>query len=151
MVIDLYRTFARNGALLNEADKQKLKDINLRLTDLYNTFNKNLLTANNAFEIVVDDKARLSGLPASSIAVAAEEAADRGYGEGKWVFTLHAPSRLPLLQYADDRELREQMYKGYNLTSFTAKQSVYVSGAYVYVKMARSQQKEATKREIHRE
>ena len=113
MVIDLYRTFARNGALLNEADKQKLKDINLRLTDLYNTFNKNLLTANNAFEIVVDDKARLSGLPASSIAVAAEEAADRGYGEGKWVFTLHAPSRLPLLQYADDRELREQMYKGY--------------------------------------
>lgn len=113
MVIDLYRTFARNGALLNDADKQALKEVNTRLTDYYNVFNKNLLAATNAFEIVVDDEKRLSGLPASSIAVAAEEASDRGYGNGKWVFTLHAPSRLPLLQYADDRDLREQMYKGY--------------------------------------
>ncbi|MDE6093670.1 MAG: peptidase M3, partial [Muribaculaceae bacterium] len=112
MIADLYRTFARNGALLSDTDKQKLKEINANLTDYYNVFNKNLLAATNAFEIVVDDESRLAGLPASSIAVAAEEAADRGYGEEKWVFTLHAPSRLPLLQYAEDRDLREQMYKG---------------------------------------
>ena len=113
MVTDLYRTFARNGALLNDTDKQALKDINSKLTDYYNLYNKNLLAATNAFEIVVDDETRLAGLPASSIAVAAEEAESRGYGDGKWVFTLHAPSRLPLLQYADNRDLREQMYKGY--------------------------------------
>lgn len=120
MVIDLYRTFARNGALLNDADKQALKEINSRLTDYYNLFNKNLLAATNSFEIIVDDQARLAGLPASSIAVAAEEAATRGYGEGKWVFTVHAPSRLPLLQYADDRSLREEMYKGYTTLASAA-------------------------------
>lgn len=109
---DTYKTFARNGALLSPEDKAKLKEINGKLTDLYNTFNKNLLAATNEFAIVVEDESRLSGLPASSIAVAAEEAQSRGL-DGKWVFTLHAPSRLPLLQYANDRDLRQQMYEGY--------------------------------------
>lgn len=109
---DTYKTFARNGALLSPEDKAKLKEVNGKLTDLYNTFNKNLLAATNEFAIVVDDESRLSGLPASSIAVAAEEAQLRGL-DGKWVFTLHAPSRLPLLQYANDRDLRQQMYEGY--------------------------------------
>lgn len=75
---------------------------------------QNLLAATNAFSIVVDDAKRLSGLPQSSIDVAAEEAAGRGL-KGKWVFTLHAPSRLPLLQYADDRDLRQQMYRAIHL------------------------------------
>ena len=112
MVEEIYRSFARNGALLNEEDKQKLKDVNSRLTDLYNKFSKNVLASTNSFEIVVEDSTELAGLPASSIAVAAEEAAARGK-EGKWVFTLHAPSRLPLLQYANNRELRRKMYEGY--------------------------------------
>lgn len=112
MVEEIYRSFARNGALLNEEDKQKLKDVNSRLTDLYNKFSKNVLASTNSFEIVVEDSTGLAGLPASSIAVAAEEAAARGK-EGKWVFTLHAPSRLPLLQYANNRELRRKMYEGY--------------------------------------
>lgn len=107
-----YKSFTRNGALLDADKKARLKEINTTLTDLYLKFNKNLLAATNAFEIVVEDSARLAGLPASSIAVAAEEAASRGK-EGKWVFTLHAPSRLPLLQYAQDRDLRRQMYEGY--------------------------------------
>lgn len=113
-----YKSFTRSGALLNAAQKEQLKAINTELTDLYLKFNKNLLNATNAFQIVVSDPAKLSGLPESSIAVAAEEAKARGLGEGKWVFTLHAPSRLPLLQYADNRELRQQMYEGYtNLAS----------------------------------
>ncbi|MBD5234404.1 MAG: M3 family metallopeptidase [Bacteroidales bacterium] len=111
-VENYYKQFTRNGALLDAEKKEQLKEVNTELTNLYLTFNKNLLNATNAFEIVVDDSLRLAGLPESSIAQAAEEAATRGY-EGKWVFTLHAPSRLPLLQYADDRDLREQMYKGY--------------------------------------
>lgn len=111
-VEESYKQFTRNGALLDEAQKTQLKDINTRLTDLYLKFNKNLLNATNAFELVVDDASRLGGLPASSVAVAADEAKARGK-EGKWVFTLHAPSRLPMLQYADDRDLRKQMYKAY--------------------------------------
>ena len=109
---DTYRNFVRNGALLNDNDKEQLKEVNALLTELYNTFNKNLLAATNKFELVVDNEEELAGLPASSVAVAAEEAAARGY-DGKWVFTLHAPSRLPLLQYADNRELRRKIYQGY--------------------------------------
>ncbi len=108
-----YKQFARNGALLNPEQKAELKELNAELSNLYLTFNKNLLNATNSFAIDVTDKARLSGLPESSIAQAADEAAKRGLGEGHWVFTLHAPSRLPLLQYADDRDLRREMYEGY--------------------------------------
>ena len=111
-VEELYKQFTRSGALLSQADKDKLKAINTTLTDLYLKFNKNLLTATNAFEIIVDNESDMAGLPASSIAQAADEAKARGH-EGKWVFTLHAPSRLPLLQYADNRDLRRRMYQGY--------------------------------------
>ncbi len=108
-----YKEFVRSGALLGLDEKDQLKALNAELTDLYLKFNKNLLNATNSFEIVVTDPAQLSGLPESNVQVAAEEAAARGLGEGHWVFTLHAPSRLPVLQYADSRDLREKMYKGY--------------------------------------
>ncbi len=109
---DRYKSAVRSGALLNDADKDALKKINTELTDLYLKFNKNLLNATNEFQIVVSETEQLAGLPASSVAVAAEEANARGF-EGKWVFTLHAPSRLPVLQYAENRELRRMMYQGY--------------------------------------
>jgi len=112
LVEHYYKNFTRAGALLSDADKEELKKVNTELAKLYLQFNKNLLAATNAFQIVVDDPARLSGLPASSVAQAADEAKARGL-EGKYVFTLHAPSRLPLLQYADDRDLRREMYIGY--------------------------------------
>lgn len=113
LIEQYYKDFVRNGALLNTPKKKELTELNTQLTSLYLQFNKNLLNATNAFSIVVDDPARLSGLPANVVAVAAEEAVARGLGEGKWVFTLHAPSRLPVLQYADDRDLRRDMYLGY--------------------------------------
>lgn len=116
-VVDTYNNFVRNGALLSDADKKKLMDVNATLADLYMQFNRNLLSATNDFRIVVDDESRLAGLPASSVAQAAEAAKAAGM-EGKWLFTLQAPSRLPLLQYADDRDLRREMYEGYvNLAS----------------------------------
>lgn len=114
-----YKNFVRAGALLDAGQKQQLQALNTELTNLYLEFNKNLLNATNAFSIVIDDPARLSGLPANVVAVAAEEAASRNLGEGKWVFTLHAPCRLPVLQYANDRDLREQMYKGYTTQATT--------------------------------
>lgn len=114
-----YKRFTRNGALLSSNDQKRLSELNSKLTDLYLKFNKNLLNATNSYTLVVDDESRLSGLPASSISVAAEEAANRGLGAGKWVFTLHAPSRLPLLQYADDRELRREIYQAYTSLAST--------------------------------
>ncbi len=108
----IYRDFTLNGALLPDDKKAQLKEVNNRLSNLYIKFNKNLLNANNAFEIVVDNEADLAGIPASTVANAAAEAKERGK-EGKWVFTLHAPSRLPVLQYADNRDLREKMWRGY--------------------------------------
>lgn len=112
LVEKYYQDFSLNGALLKGDDKEKLKKLNNELTDLYIKFNRNLLNATNAFGIMVEDKSRLSGLPEGSVAVAAEEAKKRGM-DGKWVFTLHAPSRLPVMQYADDRDLRRDMWQGY--------------------------------------
>ncbi len=111
-VEETYRNFVRNGALLDADKKAKLKEVNARLANLYLKFNKNLLDANNAFEIVVENKEELAGIPQSTVDNAAEEAKSRGK-EGKWVFTLHAPSRLPVLQYAYNRDLREKMWRGY--------------------------------------
>lgn len=107
-----YKNFVRSGALLDETQKNELKELNTELTNLYLQFNKNLLNATNAFSIVVEDSTRLAGIPSNVVAVAADEAANRNLA-GKWVFTLHAPVRLPVLQYAEDRDLRKQMYEGY--------------------------------------
>lgn len=118
-ITDAYNQFVLRGALLSDDKKAQLKTVNNRLTELYLKFNKNLLKANNTFEIVVDKKEYLAGLPKSTIDNAAAEAKSRGK-EGKWVFTLHAPSRLAVLQHADNRELREKMWKGYTTNATAA-------------------------------
>ena len=112
-----YKSFTRNGALLSAEKKEELKNLNNELTQLFLSFNKNLLASTNKFELVVTDPSELKGIPAGIVSTAAEEAAKRGK-QGQWVFTLHAPSRLPVLKYADSRSLREKMYNGYmNLAS----------------------------------
>lgn len=112
LVEKYYREFVERGAALPADKKARLIEVNDQLSKLFIQFNRNLLNATNAFYITVYDKADLAGLPESSIAVAAETARQRGL-DGLWVFTLHAPSRLPVLQYAENRGLREAMYKGY--------------------------------------
>lgn len=107
-----YKSFVNNGALLGDAEKEEMKKINQELSDAQLQFNRNLQKENNTTEVVVEDAAQLSGLPESTIAEAASQAASRGK-EGKWVFTVHAPSRLAVLSYADSRDLRERMYKAY--------------------------------------
>lgn len=107
-----YKNFTRSGALLSPEKKEELKNINSQLSSLYLQFGNNIVNATTAWRLVVDNKADLAGLPESSIAVAAEEAKAAGL-DGKWLFTLQAPSRLPLLTYADNRELRRKMYEGY--------------------------------------
>lgn len=73
-----YKDFVRNGALLTPEQKKELKEVNAKLSNLYIKFNKNLLNANNAFEIVVEDKAELAGIPESTVENAAAEAKSRG-------------------------------------------------------------------------
>ena len=107
-----YKNFVRSGALLDEEKKEALKAINQELSNAFISFNENVLNGTNAWELVVENQDELSGLPEGTIATAAEEAKARGK-EGKWVFTLHAPSRLAVLTYANNRELREKMWKGY--------------------------------------
>ncbi len=107
-----YKDFVRRGALLPQDKKDELKEINNQLATLNLKFGDNILKDTNKWKLVVDKEEDLSGLPESSIAVAAEEAAALGM-TGKWVFTLHAPSRLPFLTFADNRDLREKMYKAY--------------------------------------
>ncbi len=119
-----YKGFVRNGALLDDASKEELKKVNAKLSDLYLKFNQNLLSATNAFEIVISDSTQLSGIPSTCVALAAETAANSGR-KGQWVFTLHAPSRLPVLTYADNRDLREMMYKGYTTLASSGEYNNY--------------------------
>ena len=107
-----YKSFTRGGANLNAQDKQKLRDLNAKIGELNLQFGDNVLAETNAFELVVDDKAQLAGLPDDVIASAAVVAKKRGH-EGKWVFTTARPSITPFLTYADNRKLREKLYKGY--------------------------------------
>lgn len=117
-----YRQFEEQGAALDPARKKELVRINSELSKLFMQFNKNLLKATNDFSILVYDKADLAGLPESAVANAAEAAKARGL-EGLYVFTLHGPSRLPVMQYADNRGLREAMWKGYTSLASTGETS----------------------------
>ncbi len=111
---DYYKSFVRNGANLNAEDKDKLRKINSDLALATVKFGQNLLEETNAFEMVVEDEADLSGLPSGLVAAAADEAKARGK-EGKWVFTLQNPSVMPFLQYADNRELRKEIWDAYQM------------------------------------
>lgn len=102
-----YKAFVRGGALLNEADKATLLDIDTKLGLAAIKFGNNLLADNKAFKLVITDKEQLKGLPQDVIDAAVNE------DGSSWVFTLDKPSCIPFLQYADNRELREKVYKAY--------------------------------------
>lgn len=107
-----YKGFVRSGAALAADKQERLRKINEEVSLLTLKFGQNLLAENNNYTLVVDKKEDLSGLPSSLIAAAADDAKKRKM-EGKWVFTLQNPSIMPFLQYADNRSLREQIFKAY--------------------------------------
>ncbi|QHV98254.1 M3 family metallopeptidase [Spirosoma endbachense] len=113
----MYRNFVRNGAALTLDKQDRLRQINGELSVLTLKFGQNLLAENNAYTLVIDKAEDLSGLPASVVAAAAEEARKRNLADGKsaqqWVFTLQNPSIMPFLQYADNRSLREKIFRAY--------------------------------------
>lgn len=107
-----YKAFVRSGAALDADKQQQLREINKQLATLELDFSNHVLNENNAYQLVIDNENDLSGLPDWVKQGAADEAKAKGM-EGKWVFTLQNSSRLPFLQYADNRELRKQIYNAY--------------------------------------
>ncbi|MCL2739557.1 MAG: M3 family metallopeptidase [Bacteroidales bacterium] len=107
-----YDDFVRKGANLDQKDKDRMMEINAGLSVLSLQFGDNLIKETNAFQLVVADIHDLSGLPNTHMAAAAEEAKAAGF-EGQWLFTPKKTSWIPFLQYAQNRELRDQLYQGY--------------------------------------
>lgn len=109
---ETYKDFVRGGANLPSDQQTQLRRLNSEIAMLQLSFGQNMLKETNAFRLVIEKEEDLSGLPANLVANASEAAKAAGL-EGKWLFTLHNPSIMPFLQYADNRELREKIYKGY--------------------------------------
>ena len=111
IIEDELRDFRLGGAELPSEEKQRFLKIQEDLSKLSSKFSDNLLDATNAFSLFIEDAEAVTGIPGDVLQTAKEQAeADSRPG---WKFTLHMPSYLPVLQYADNRSLREQMYRAY--------------------------------------
>lgn len=109
---DIYKGFVRNGANLQGEAKDKYRELCKELSLLTLQFSENNLNETNDYKLIITDEAQLHGLPESAVDAAAEAAKEKGV-EG-WVFTLQAPSYGPFMTYADNRELRRELYMAYN-------------------------------------
>jgi oligopeptidase A len=105
------RDFRLGGAELPEEKKARFMAIQEELSELTSKFSDNLLDATNAYTCVIADEKEISGIPADECQVAAEAAQEAG--KKGWLFTLKAPSYGPVMQYADNRSLRERLYRAY--------------------------------------
>lgn len=114
MLLDkIYEGFERNGATLPEEKKTKFRQLNQELAMLTLQFQQNELKDMNAFSLFIEDEKQLKGLPQTQLDAAREAAKEAGKENG-YLFTLHAPSYNPFLQYCENRELRQQMYMARN-------------------------------------
>ncbi|WP_276679600.1 M3 family metallopeptidase [Empedobacter brevis] len=111
-----YKGFSRNGANLNEEDKTKLREIDKQLAMLSLQFGQNVLAETNAYELIITDENDLKGLPQYAIDQAKADAEQKNH-EG-WLITLQAPSYIPFMQYAENRELREQLFKANGVKAY---------------------------------
>ena len=113
MLLDnCYDGFVRSGALLDEAGKEKLRQLTEEASMLSLQFSQNLLKENKAFQLHITDEAQLDGLPETAREAAALTAQEQG--KQGWVFTLDMPSYSPFMTYSTQRELRKQMYMARN-------------------------------------
>ena len=111
-VDDALQGFERSGVGLPDADKETFKNNSLRLAELSMQYANHVLDATNAWHLLLADDSRLSGVPDSAKAIMADLA--RQNGQQGYRLTLDAPVVMPILTYADDRALREQVYRAYN-------------------------------------
>lgn len=111
-----YKSFARNGANLNEVDKSTLREIDKKLSQLKLKFGENVLAETNAFEMLITDENELSGLPEGT-KEAAKQLAESKEKTG-WLFTLDYPSYIPFMTYADNRKLRQKISSAFGSKAF---------------------------------
>ena len=107
-----YDGFVRSGALLDDAGKERLRQLTEEASLLSLQFSQNLLKENKAFELHITDENQLDGLPETAREAAAQTAKE--HGKEGWIFTLDAPSYSPFMTYSTQRELRRQMYMAKN-------------------------------------
>jgi oligopeptidase A len=111
VITNALRDFELSGIALNDDDKKTYGTIVSRLSDLSSKFSNNVMDATQAFTVLISDEAELAGLPESA-KEAAKALAQSKEQEG-WLFTLDFPSYLPVMTYADNRQLREQIYSAF--------------------------------------
>lgn len=114
-----YKSFVRNGANLNDSEKDQLRLIDVQLSELTLEFGEHVLADTNAFEMHVINETELSGLPDHS-KESAHFLAKQQQKEG-WIFTLDSPSYVPFMTYADNRKLRMKMAKAFGRRGFQKK------------------------------
>ena len=114
-VVELYyKDFVRSGATLDANKQNELREINKQLSLLSLNFGNNLVSEiNNSYQLVIDTVSDLAGLP-ENIVKSAAEAAEKAGKKGKWLFTLHKASFIPFLMYADNAQLRQEIYTAYS-------------------------------------
>ena len=120
LVEESYTNFIHNGALLNEPDKEKVRQFDEELSKLSPKFSQNTLNATNDFTYHTEDESILSGLPDMAKEQASKTAKEKGKDSG-WMFTLQMPSYIPVMQFADNRQLRETLFKARSKVSFGGK------------------------------
>ena len=106
-----YKSFVRQGALLSGEAKARYREVTAELSQLSLQFGENVLAETNAFKLHITNKADLAGLPAQYVEAAAALA--KSEGKEGWLFSLQAPSYIPFMKYADNRDLREKLFKAY--------------------------------------
>jgi peptidyl-dipeptidase Dcp len=111
-----YKMFVRNGANLNESDKQKLREIDKKSSKLSLKFGENILAETNNFELHITNKSQLKGLPEGELEAAKQTAKQKE--KSGWLFTLDYPSYVPFMKYIQDRSLREKMSKAFGARAF---------------------------------
>ncbi len=105
-----YKGFVRSGALLDETKKARYREIAQEMSTLGPQFMNNAKKSMEAFELVIENEDELSGIPEGAIEAAKMAADEKGYA-GKYLFTLDFPSYLPVIQYADNRDIREKIWR----------------------------------------
>jgi len=109
------KDFVRSGADLPEAEKSRLEEVQSELARITQKFSENVLDSTNAWDLVLEDDSRLAGLPETALGVLRAEAAAKGLGSEEnpvYRITLKAPVYFPVLEYADDASLREEVWRG---------------------------------------
>jgi len=113
---DSYKGFVRSGANLEGSSRERFAEINTELSKLTLTFGENVLAETNAYQILVTDRKDLSGLPESEMEAAALLAKSKNK-EG-WMFNLQGPGYIAFMKFADNRKLREELYKAYTSRAY---------------------------------